>query len=97
MKDNEIAVKKYNESIAPRAKSIVAWFKNPEWTEGVRPYYSYLLETYRDELEKPGTTNEFTKGQISVLKEILNFPSFIERQVEMSEKPQPHPQGDAGY
>ena len=96
-RDNEKVTKQYNQSISPRARQILAWFKEPAWTEGINPYFSYILATLRDELERPGATDEFVKGQISAFKEILNFPAFIERQVEMSDRPQPKPQGEAGY
>lgn len=97
--NNELKVKKWNEAISPRVTQLRSWFSQSEWTEGVRPYLNFIIETKRDELERPGTlpNDQFLKGQISAFKELLSLPLFIEKQIEMSEKPKPQPSGGAGY
>jgi hypothetical protein len=97
--NDDIRTKKWNDSISPRITALRAWFKAPEWTEGLRPYLLFLLESDRDQLERPGTSehDQFIKGKVSAFKEIINLPLFIEKQIEMQEKPAPKPSGDAGY
>lgn|SRR5262249_27693162 len=98
---NQQMVQEWNESISPRLESIRAWFSSDEWKKGVQAYLSNVLLHLREELEKKDNTpalDQYTKGQIDMLKQLIRIPDVIEKQIELiAQNKASGPRGDAGY
>ena len=98
---NEQKTKEWNECISPRLESLRAWFSSDDWTKGINSYLGNVLQGRRQHLERQGNdalTDQFIKGQISMLREIMEMPSVIGKQIELVEKNKlAGPKGDAGY
>jgi hypothetical protein len=98
---NEIKTKAWNAAISPRLTALRAWYSGAEWKEGVSAYLNQQLLKRREHLEERGNDprdDQYIKGQIAMLKEILAIPVFIEQQIEQAEKnKKAAPSGDAGY
>jgi hypothetical protein len=97
----EIKSKAWNEAITPRLETLRAWFGSSEWKDGVRAYLNEVLSQRREHLENKGNehgSDQFIKGQIAMLKEIIAIPTVIDRHIELAEKNKDGaPKGDAGY
>jgi hypothetical protein len=91
----------WNAAISPRLVALRAWFSGPEWKEGISVYLNKVLMHRREHLEKidnDARDDQFIKGQIASLKEILAIPLFIEKQIAQAEQnKKTAPSGDAGY
>lgn len=98
---NDTKTAQWNEAISPRLTSLRAWFSGPEWKDGLRNYLNQVLMQRREHLEKmenDARGDQFIKGQIAAIKEVLAIPLFIEKQLEQAEKnKKAAPSGDAGY
>jgi hypothetical protein len=99
---NEIKAEAWNKCIVPRLEAIRAWYKHPEWTEGIAPFLANQKELNFRLLVKGNTTptdDKFVMGRISMLMDILDMPGAIDRNIQMRDqvKSQPRPQGEAGY
>jgi len=94
-------VKEWNGTISPRLESIRAWFTADEWKKGVQAYLSNVLMHLRENLEKKDNSpalDQYTKGQIDMLKQLIRIPDVIEKQIELIAKNKESvPRGDAGY
>jgi hypothetical protein len=99
---NEIKAKSWNECISPRLESIVRWFKHEEWTLGTGAFLAHQKNQLQKLLNVGCDTQrkeDQLRGRIQMLEELLEMPSVIARQIELSEneKKRPTPSGTAGY
>lgn len=99
---NEIKARSWNDCITPNLESIRTWFNMDPWTQGVGAYLRDVKERLLDNLMKRGHSErdqEFIMGQIAMLREILQFPETVRKQLDNKAKAnqQPRPQGEAGY
>lgn len=99
---NGIKAAAWNACITPRLEALRAWFRHPEWAEGIGAYLTHQQKEQLKLLVK-GNTNpmddKFVMGRISMLMEILEMPGVIENHINIKEqiKKRPHPEGEAGY
>jgi hypothetical protein len=98
---NDAKTKEWNQAISPRLESLRAWFSSNEWKDGVLAYLNSVLNQRREHLERKGNEfgdDQFIKGQIAMLKQIMTLPNVIEKQIELAEKNKGSgSRGDAGY
>ena len=99
---NEIKAQSWNECISPQLESIRQWFNMEQWTQGVGAYLQQVQERLLDNMLKPNQDEkliEYTRGQIAILREVLQFPETVRRQIDNKAKQvqQPRPTGEAGY
>jgi hypothetical protein len=98
---NESRTEQWNKAISPRLVSLRNWFADENWKTGVGAYLNSVLAERREHHEKENNdrdADQFIKGQIAMLKQIIDLPVVIERQIAQSEKNKNSgPTGDAGY
>lgn len=98
---NEAKTKDWNESISPRLESLRSWFNDDNWKQGAGAYLKSQLarrQQHLEAIENDPRSDQFIKGQISMLRQILALPDVIDRQIELLSKATTHhPKGDAGY
>jgi hypothetical protein len=98
---NESKTKQWNECISNRLEELRGWFTADSWTKGVRPYLNAILSDRREHMEKQDNepkSDQFIKGQIAMLKQIMAIPMVIDNQIAQIEaNKKVKPSGDAGY
>ena len=99
--ENESRVQYWNECISPRLEVMRSWFLSEAWKKGLHPYMNLMLGQRRDHLERQANdtaSDQFIKGQIAMLKQIMGIPDVINNQIEQIKANQEKgPSGDAGY
>ncbi len=86
---NEIKTAQWNAAITPRLVALRAWYSGSEWKDGIRSYLNGVLQDRREHLEQVSNehgADQFIKGQIVMLKQIMSIPEVIDRQIELTEK-----------
>lgn len=101
MNDNEVRAAEWNKCISSRLEAMRSWYAHDEYRKGLFPYLMTMLSQRREHLEKKGNNagdDQFIKGQIAMLKELMDIPATIDRQIALTEEAKKsHPSGEAGY
>jgi hypothetical protein len=99
---NDAKTKAWNQSISPKLESLRAWFSGPEWKDGVGNYLRFVTQQQTQNLVRGCKTrdeDQYLRGLIAGLQQVVEMPQAIERQIELIEqnKKQAESRGDAGY
>jgi hypothetical protein len=99
---NKSKTEAWNRHLSSQLEAMRSWLNSPQWEKGFRAYLSSLLALQLTQLVA-GTGNrdndQFLRGQIANLREIMDFKETIEKQALSIERQQASNagRGDAGY
>lgn len=99
---NDIKIAAWNKSIAPRAPSLLSYLSAGEFVEGILPWWRSIEHDLLQKLVvgcKDRDTDQFVRGQIAMIQELIDLPNRIDatiRAKEDSEK-KAASRGTAGY
>lgn len=99
---NEARTNAYNEHISTRLESLRGWTAGDEWAKGFVPYHNSVIAQLLDKLLtgcKTRDEDQFVRGQIAVLKQIVGFRDMVLRHIDAIErnKNKDDERGAAGY
>lgn len=99
---NEARTNAWNEFITPRLESMRGWMSGDEWQKGFVAYHNSVIAQLLDKLVtgcKSREDDQFVRGQIAVLKQVVGFKEMVLRQIDAIErnKKADESRGAAGY
>ena len=99
---NEAKAKSWNEAIAPRAPALLSYLAADEWVKGVSSWMKFFEAELVTKLKfgcKTRDDDQFVRGQLAILHDILTLPQQIENYLNALEekKKQSASRGPAGY
>jgi hypothetical protein len=99
---NEARTNAWNENVTPRLESLRGWMAGDEWTKGFVAYHNSVIAQLLDKLLtgcKTRDDDQFVRGQIAVLKQVVSFRDMVLKQIDAIErnKKSDDTRGQAGY
>jgi hypothetical protein len=99
---NEMKAKAWNESIAPRGAQLRSLLKTDEWLNGIAAWLSFQERELDRKLRfgcKTRDDDQFVRGQLAMLVEILDIPRKLEVIQARNDQQKKHAasRGQAGY
>ena len=99
---NEIKAKAWNEAITPRAPGLLSYLSADEWQKGILAWLLLVEKQMTQKLKfgcKTREEDQFVRGQLAVLEEIINLPNAIQATIDQAEASKKHAasRGRAGY
>lgn len=99
---NDAKANAWNQTIMPRAEAISAYLKADQWTKGVGAWLKAVNLRLVEVLKrgcKSRDDDQFIRGQLAMLDEIMDLPAMIEKILTEKEnqKKQADSRGAAGY
>jgi|SRR6476660_2867387 len=98
---NDAKTDAYNQHISNRLESLRGWTAGDEWAKGFHAYHSAALAQLLRHLIhgcKTRDEDQFLRGKIAAMEEVIGFRDMILRQIEAVERNKDRgPKGDAGY
>lgn len=99
---NEAKAKSWNEAIAPRAPALLSYLAADEWVKGISAWLRFFDGEMTTRLKfgcKTRDDDQFVRGQLAVLHDILTLPQQIENYLDAikEREKQSASRGPAGY
>lgn len=99
---NELKAKSWNDAIMPRLEAVRSYLTADQWNKGVGAWLKDVDRQLTEKLKfgcKSREDDQFVRGQLAMLKEILDVPVVIDKIIaeQENQKKQANSRGPAGY
>ncbi len=99
---NDIKIQAWNEAITPRAPALLSLCSSDEFQNGILPWLRSVEKQMTQKLKfgcKTREDDQFVRGQLAILEEIINLPAALKAQIENAavKQKQAESRGTAGY